>query len=146
MKLFLFLFLIPTFSFANSDAIAVIERISSAREALIETIPMTPYKTEEHSTIKKYFETLKEEGRLLSGNSKKLRRFNTYLLGQDLPSLCESLFLSKEKWNTLINNCTKNRFFLCSEEVRSYEKTKEEFKKVLSPEVQTKLQEQESCH
>lgn len=145
MKFILFLILIPTISFAKNDSAELIDRISSHKDSLEETIPLTPYKTEEHLKIKNYFESLKEETRLLKVSSKRLRRFNTYLLKQDLPLICESIFLSRERWRILINNCTKNRFFLCSEEVRSYEKAKEGFKEALSPEVQVKLREIGSC-
>lgn len=141
----LLLLLIPLHSFANTESITLLNKISSEKASLENIISVTPYKIEEHKVIKKYFEGIKEQSNLLQQNTKKLRRFNTYLAEQDLQLICDDIFLSKEKWNLLLNNCTKNRFFLCSEEVRAYEQIKDDFKKVLSLEIQNRLKEDPSC-
>lgn len=118
--IFLITFLFPTFSFAQSDVETKVELIARFKVEAELTLKSTPYRQVEHEKIKDYFIGLRDFSLELKENSKFNKRFNSYLSKNNLAIFCSDLLLNSKVLEEIISNCTRNRFFLCAEEVKEY--------------------------
>ena len=132
-------------SFAQEDAESRVERIASLRMNVESVLNIEHYKADEHATIKAYFSELSALTEDLGLYSKYRRRFNRFLRNDGVESFCKSAYLDKGRWNTLVQNCTKNNFFLCSEEVRIYPEHKAALKAQLDEDNKTQLERLAIC-
>lgn len=133
--IFLITFLFPIFSFAQSDVEIKIELIASFKVEAELTLKSIPYRQIEHEKIKDYFVGLRNFSLELKENSRLNKRFNNYLSKNNLALFCSDLLLNARVWKTIISNCTRNRFFLCAEEVKEYSAFKLQLAASLSHEI-----------
>ena len=120
--------LMSSTAFAQSDIFSMISDVSKLRVSTESTLNATPYRAKEHQVIKDYFVGIKEFAADIRDNSRTKNRFNNYLAGQKMSSFCSDVLFSVDDWNQIIINCTRNRFFLCAQDVLEYP----EMKKVLA--------------
>lgn len=144
MKFFILTIFISTATLAG-DASVLLTNLATNKLELEKSILTVPYRNPEHLVIKNYFESLKEETAALAKEPKRLKRLNTYLLTLDPATLCSDLFIDQGSWETVVKNCTKNRFFLCSEEVKNYSELKSSFQSVLNNENQGRFKATPEC-
>lgn len=119
--------------------------ISKAKIEVESNINQTPYQKSQQDIFKKYFTEL---GILISdikGSEKLGRRYQAYAVKTGLPVLCATLFLDKALWVELVKKCTKNRFFLCAEEVKDLDTHKESLRKLLSVELREEFLKVPEC-
>ena len=134
-KLLLLLLVIANSSYAQSDITEMVSDLSKLRLDTEATLTATPYRAKEHQTIKDYFVSMKEFAIQMRDNSRTNRRFNNYLASQDMAKFCSETLINVNDWNQIKTNCTRNRFFLCTEDVNEYPDSK----KVLSETLSTEL-------
>ena len=96
------------------------EELAVSRGNLEIKMENTPYYGEEHATIKRYFTELQILIDELEENSRSLKRFNEYLREVGTVDFCSKALLENDRWSLLVKKCTKNNFFLCSEEVKLF--------------------------
>lgn len=48
------------------------------------------------------------------------KAFNRAIGKSDLKAICSKILMPKAQWESIMEKCTRNRFFLCAEEVRAY--------------------------
>ncbi len=128
MKAIIFLLLISMGSVYAQDISGSVSNITKLKGEALSTLGSTPYRAKEHQLIKDYFVGLMEFSVQARDNSKMNRRLNSYLASGDIAKFCSDILLDTKDWNQIKQNCTRNRFFLCSEEVNEFP----EFKKTLS--------------
>ena|SRR3990167_5332338 len=129
MKTLTFLLIIFSFSAFAQDASVRIDEINQKLNILKEMMPKTPYKQEQHEAIKGYFVDLKDFFKELDESRRLKQRFNNLLSEEgQMKDFCTKVLIDSETHIALKKNCTRNRFFLCSEEVNSFE----EYKKSIS--------------
>lgn len=147
MKIFLFLstLIISTNALAQLNPGPRTEELATFRGDLENKMDKTPYYGEEHTTIKRYFTELQELNEDLQNSSRYLRRFNNYIRDVGAETFCNEALLEQEKWTQLIKNCTKNNFFLCSEEVKLYPNIKEVLLNLLYEDVRKQMLAAKSC-
>ena len=85
-----------------------------------------------------FISDMKESDRLV-------RRFQNYFGSKGAANFCKELFLDKSRWNDLVKKCTKNRFFLCAEEIKSFAAYKEALKENLTPEMKEEFSQEALC-
>ena len=81
----------------------------------------------------------------IKGSVKLGKRYQAYAEKTGLPVLCATLFLEKDLWADLVKKCTKNRFFLCAEEVKDLDNHKEALRKLLSVEMSEEFLKVPEC-
>jgi hypothetical protein len=100
-----------------SETVGELNRL---RGVAVSQMDMTPYRKDQYQAFQAYFAQAAEWVLMLKSDAKTAKGFNAALDRQDLNALCEKLFVSRSAWTRIMENCTRNRFFLCSEEVRAY--------------------------
>ncbi|MBU6374358.1 MAG: hypothetical protein KGQ59_00015 [Bdellovibrionales bacterium] len=138
----------PGFAFGQArvrESKQLLKLLEAKKGALMGQINNLPYRGDQQAAIKGYFENIEELNDTLSGDWRLAKRFNEVFEGLDLPTSCPKLWLDQETYAQLLKNCTKNRFFLCSEKVRKYENLRENFKKQLTDENRSRFEKTKGC-
>lgn len=120
-------------SYSQSEVVSMVANVSKLRLEAASTLKAVPYREKEHQAIKNYFVGLKGLISQLQSNSKTNRRFNDYLGSQDIAKVCMDILLSSSEWDQIKVNCTRNRYFLCAEDVNEYPDTKKTFALEIAP-------------
>ena len=87
--------------------------------------------TENQIILKKYFERIKNIVFELDNNSKMQNYLHKYFNSYYDEAFCEDFLLSNKNYMKTINKCTKNGFYICSEEVKYYKELLTAAKKLL---------------
>lgn len=122
-----------------------IEETSQLRIESQKQIDQTPYRNEQYGAFKSYFSKVNEVLLILSNDVKLVKPFNLVVAKSDLQDLCSKLFLTKPEWQLIMQRCTKNRFFLCAEEVRAYPDIVRGLRNDLETEQQKRFNDVASC-
>lgn len=104
----------------NGDIQSWMERANSLRTAAERQIPNAPYRREQHQSFKDYFAHLNTMALNLGRDSGLRQRFNSSVTHSNMGEVCQKVFMPAAQWRALNGSCTKNRFYLCAEEVRAY--------------------------
>ncbi|OGQ13651.1 MAG: hypothetical protein A3B70_07880 [Deltaproteobacteria bacterium RIFCSPHIGHO2_02_FULL_40_11] len=96
------------------------QKIEGLKIALQEEKDHTPYGQTQHETLKAYFSEINQMVLQLKNEEKYVNPLNSFIEKNNLEELCSKTLILKETWEDIMQNCTRNRFFLCAEEVRSY--------------------------
>ena len=81
---------------------------------------VTPYRNEQFLAFKSYFKEINVLAVALKDDPKMVKKLNRALKNTDLRKICSQMLLGINRWKHIVKKCTKNNFFLCSEEVRAY--------------------------
>ncbi|MBL7665626.1 MAG: hypothetical protein JNM93_10880 [Bacteriovoracaceae bacterium] len=132
MKILIILCILCGHAFAQSDIVQMISDTASLRIEAESIVGTTPYRATEHQIIKNYFVRIKDFVDQLKENARKKRRFNNYLESQEMSKFCSGIFIGVSDWEQIKIDCTRNRFFLCAEDVNEYNESKKIFFEILS--------------
>lgn len=138
----------PHFAFAQArvrESKQLLNQVEAKRTALLDQMDNLPYRGDQQAAIRSYFDSLEEMNTKLSDDGRLVKRFNEVFAALDLSESCPKLWLDREVYSRLIKNCTKNRFFLCSEKVRQYESFRDSLKKVLTKENLARFESTKAC-
>lgn len=105
--------------------------IKHAKDDVELSIDRTPYKKEQHQAFKKYFSLISALVNDVNGSEQLFIQFQSYNFSNGIQALCKNIILDKSIWNRLITKCTKNRFFLCAEEIKAFGYYKESLQRLL---------------
>lgn len=94
---------------------------------------VTPYRQEQYGALKAYFVELNQMALSLKNDATFKGRFDGAVAQSDLGEVCRRAFFTRVDWELVIQRCTRNNFFLCAEEVRSYPETVAAIRGSLSP-------------
>lgn len=147
MKLIL-LIILSCFSMvalAQQEPSSRTSEISDYREELEIRMEKSPFNGEEHAAIKRYFSEINSLNKDLANSRRYLKSFNTYIRKVGPETFCTETLLEKGKWSELVIKCTKNSFFLCSEDVKLFPSMKEKLSKLMDEDVQTELAKEDAC-
>lgn len=79
-----------------------------------------PFRQEQNAAFKAYFGQLTRMANLLREDVALTTQFNSAVAGLDWDNVCQKILMKNSDWQQIVDGCTKNRFFLCAEEVRAY--------------------------
>jgi len=122
-----------------------VNKASKLRETMEDQIPSKPYQTAQHETFKNYFAELNQLALALQKDSRFRDRFSAAASKSDMGAICRKVFTPRSRWDQLMRNCTKNRFFLCAEEVRAYPDLVGGLRGALKPSLQSRFDEAQDC-
>lgn len=104
-----------------------------------------PYEASQHQAFKNYFSELENLAFRLSQEQGFIVRFNNGISQVDLKDVCTRIFIVRPDWESLMLRCTRNEFFLCSDDVKYYPDMVAMFRQQLVPTVQQKFDSIEAC-
>lgn len=146
MKTALILFFaMSSAAFAQQEVGTRLGSISKSRVDLEAVMDNKPYKAEEHKAIKSYFTALESLNQDLSTYPKYKKNFNSKVRALGVEVVCKEIILEKTQWNELVNNCTKNGFFLCAEDVKQYIDLRKNLSKQLDADLKTTFDQTPQC-
>lgn len=132
-------------AFAQQDVSARLAVITKSRVDLEAVMDNKPYKAEEHKAIKAYFTALESLNQDLSTYPKYKKNFNSKVRALGVETVCKEIILEKTQWNELVNNCTRNNFFLCAEDVKLYSDLKKNLVAQLDADLKTVFEQTPQC-
>ena len=97
-----------------------VDRVSALRTTAKQQGDVVPYRQPQFKALKAYFAEMNQMALALVNDSKFASRFNSAVARADLKTTCAKVFLTRAEWKVMMERCTRNNFFLCSEEVRAY--------------------------
>lgn len=146
MKITIFILAVFSFSaFAQSDVINMISPVIEKKAVAESTFNSTPYRQKEHQEIKDYFVALSNLSEDAVGSNKLNRRYNFYLRSVGVKKFCSDIFITKDDWETMKANCTRNRFFLCSDDVLEFPNAKKSIRETLENDLKDEFSKTSEC-
>ncbi len=146
MKQLIFLIcLVANTAFAQSEIVSMISDVSKLRVEAEATLVATPYRAKEHQMLKNYFVSVRNFATEIKNNSRTSRRFNSYLTGQEMSKFCSEILVSLNDWEQIKMNCTRNRFFLCTEDVNEFPDSKKVLSEILSADLLQNFKNTPEC-
>ena len=106
---------------------------------------IVPYRNEQHQILKAYFNEIIQMALAVKKDEKLIEALNEVVAESDLQKICPKILISRREWQAIIKNCTKNRYFLCSEEVRAYPDIVAAVRGLLNADHQSKFDKAEAC-
>ncbi len=104
-----------------------------------------PYRQEQHQAFKAYFREINELALTVKGDPTIASRFNQEIAKADLALACGKVLMPKAEWQAIVTGCTRNRFFLCAEEVRAYPEMVQAIREVLSADQKARFDSTPAC-
>ena len=104
-----------------------------------------PYQLAQHEALRSYFAELAVKIATVKESAKATKSLNSVLTEMDLNDVCTKILMPKAQWVKVMQRCTKNRYFLCSEEVRAYPDVIASLMLVLNADMKKKFSETEAC-
>lgn len=133
-------------AFAQQDIGSRIADLAKARIDVESILDKRPYKEEEHKAIKNYFSKLNSMNEDLSTYPKYRKSLNSKVRSMGVEGFCKEIVLEKQRWNDLIKNCTRNNFFLCSEDVNDFAGIKAKLSSQLDSDLKSKFEQTSICN
>lgn len=106
---------------------------------------VTPYRQEQFEALKTYFSEINQMALSLKNDANLRDRFGGAVAQTDLNVVCGKVFLARTDWQVMMQRCTRNNFFLCAEEVRSYPETVAAMRAALAVEQQKRFDGAQDC-
>jgi hypothetical protein len=104
-----------------------------------------PYRAEQQEAFKAYFSQVTEMANRLKDDSAFSDKFSKLASTSDLSMVCGKVFLPKTEWSVIVERCTRNGFFLCAEEVKSYGDVVTVIRSYLSTEMKQRFDGTPTC-
>lgn len=134
------------FAFAQQDVSQRVNALAKERADLEGIIGRKSFTEEDHKVIRAYFSSLNSFDADLETFPKYRRRFDYSIRSIGVASFCENVFLDQGRYRELISNCTKNRYFLCSDEVMTFKDTKKKLSEKLEADLKTEFEKLSKCN
>ena len=122
-----------------------VNQSASLRESAENQLPNIPYRRPQHEAFKAYFSELNHMALALGRDEKLKGRFNESAAQGDFKVICQKIFMHRSRWDSLVQGCTKNRFFLCAEEVRAYPEMVQSLRGALRTDLQHRFDGAVNC-
>lgn len=122
-----------------------VENTSKMRITALAQSEVVPYRSSQYEALKTYFSEINQMALALKNDSKHSDRFNSAVAKSDLKVICPKVFIERRQWQAIMERCTRNRFFLCSEEVRAYPAMVLALREILIAEPQKKFDQTNDC-
>lgn len=120
-------------------------KTETARIDALKESEVVPYRNAQFTAFKSYFKEINILATSLKEDGKRSKKLNMVLKKMDLEEVCSQIFMEINDWKLIAKNCTKNRFFLCSEEVRAYPEAVKVLRKLLSEDQKIRFDQAGSC-
>lgn len=122
-----------------------VENTNKLRLAARQQSDKVPYRQEQFNAFKSYFSELNQMALALRNDVQFGARFNAAILQSDLGATCAKVFMSRNEWQLILDRCTRNNFFLCSDEVRAYPEVTTAIREQLGAEQRRRFDDAKAC-
>lgn len=144
-SLILALALMTSTAFAQ-DVSQSIDGLRNSRTEVESNVARTPYQKSQQDVFKQYFTGLNDFVAEIKGSEYLFDEFNSYVLRTGVAAFCKSVLLDNVRWKELVKNCTKNRFFLCAEEIKSFQAAKAGLRDLLYQDLKNEFSRSNNCN
>lgn len=147
IQLFLSLIVLPIIIGCESerDFMNWIAKTDGYRIEALKQSEVVPYRREQFVALKSYFKEINLLAISLKDDDRRTKKLNKVLKKKNLDEICAQILMDINDWRLITKRCSKNNFFLCSEEVRSYPEAILVIKKLLSQDLQKRFYQFGSC-
>lgn len=114
---------------------------NEARAAGAETV----FRAEQHVVLKNYFSRVVSSALQIKDDDRLTTKLNRRLESESINALCGKLMISRIEWEQIISKCTRNSFFLCTEETKAYADAIQTVRSRLSAENKAKFDNSQAC-
>lgn len=147
MKLIFALIVVSSqFAFAQQDIGQRVTALAKERADLEGVVGRKSFTEEDHKVIRAYFSSLNSFDADLEMYPKYRRRFDYSIRSIGVASFCENVFLDLGRYRELTSSCTKNGYFLCSDEVMTFKDTKKRLSEKLEADLKTEFEKLSNCN
>lgn len=105
----------------------------------------TPYRQDQYAAFKAYFGELNRLALGTLSDDRQKRELSTFFVKVTPQVFCERVLISKREWKTIFQNCFRNNYFVCSEEVRVFGDTPNVIKARLPSDLQKRFNDASDC-
>ena len=140
------MFLTTTATAFAQDFSQSISNRKTARIDVESNVSQTPYQKTQQEIFKTYFSQLNDFVAELKGSEDLFEEFNGYVLKTGVNTFCKSILLDSIRWKELVKNCTKNRFFLCTEDIKSFKAVKASLRDLLYQDLKNEFSRSNNCN
>lgn len=133
---------------SNANAATIQQWVAATNELRIaakQQGEITPYRQDQYKALKAYFSEMNGFANDLKESTNYAWQFNNALSWSDMSDQCSKLFFKKADWQNVLQRCTRNDFFLCAEEVKTYPETVSAIRDMLIAKQQKRFDETPSC-
>ncbi len=147
MKTLITLFIMTlTFNAFSQDVSENMDSLTSARVEVESSINQKPYQKAQQEIFRTYFTKLKEFVSEVKESEYLTEQFNNLVLKMGVNNICKNILIDNTSWKDLVKNCTKNRFFLCSEEIKFYNDYKAGLKELMYQDLKSEFARSNNCN
>lgn len=143
--LIIFALLFSQIAFAQQEVGQRTSALEKNRADLEGLIDRRTYTEDDHKVMKTYFSSVNSFVADLGSYPRYVRRFNSYVRSVGVETFCGNVFLDLLRWKGLVSNCTKNGYFLCSDEVMTFSETKKKLSDKLETDLKGEFEKLEKC-
>ncbi len=122
-----------------------VENTNKLRATAKQQGEVVPYRQAQFKALKDYFGEINQMVLALGNDANFAARFNTAVSKADLKATCAKVFLTNLEWQTMVERCTRNNFFLCADEVKAYRDMVIGLRARLVPEQQKRFDQTPTC-
>lgn len=118
------LLLVGTVGCRDWEVLSRIDEIKELKASALTAVPKTPYREKQHEAIAAYFSAVVLEGVAILEEDWRVPLLNAWVAevtDQERSQMCRDLFMDRAAYETLLRSCRRNRFFLCADEVQSFD-------------------------
>lgn len=144
-SLIIFLLLICQVAIAQQDVGQRTTVLAKARTEIEGVVDRRTFSDDDHRIIKAYFSSLSNLDGDVAQFAKYRRRFNTNVRSTGVETFCGTVLLDVDRYNALVLNCTKNGYFLCSDDVLTFVETKKQLSEKLDADLKTEFAKLDKC-
>lgn len=145
MKFVLLLIVFVPFGAFAQNVESYIEEVTNTKKEVLASMVSTPYVKEQQEVFKKYFTGLGSFSEDVRNFPKLARKYDAYVRKTGVNSFCSQVFLENASWEELIRKCTKNRFFLCADEIKSLPAYRKSFRELLANDLKLEFDASPDC-
>lgn len=94
--------------------------VGNLKNSISQQIKDVPYSNENQNAFREYFISLKFLAAKANDSKIENKKFNKTIMSLGISEFCHDILLDYNDYETLVENCTQNSFFLCAEILRDY--------------------------
>lgn len=122
-----------------------VNKVNPLRVKVRNDLNVVPYQTQQQQDFRNYFVEIENMAVKLKQDPQYASAFNDAVSKMDLKDLCAKVFVVRTDWQVIMDNCSKNGFFLCSDEVKFYPDMVSGVRKALAADQQRRFDGTPAC-
>lgn len=129
----------------DSDVLYAVKEIQRFRLDAQKQAQILPYRQAQQEAFRLYFSEVVAQAALIKSEDWRINYLNGWVADDSLPQLCAQIMMPKAIWQKIVTGCTRNRFFLCVDEIKAYQEAVLALRAKLQPEQRKRFDQTPAC-